>query len=97
MLERDPAKFVAAEPDAGKAKAARTPTRTATAKPAARKTASKRTARKPKAGTALSADLQARIRERAYELWEHDGRPEGRDHAHWQQAEREVGTARADG
>ena len=39
-------------------------------------------------------DLQARIQQRAYELWERDGRPEGRDHAHWQQAEREIGARR---
>ena len=31
-----------------------------------------------------------RIRERAYALWERDGRPEGRHIEHWQQAAREV-------
>ncbi len=28
-----------------------------------------------------------RIRELAYHLWEADGRPEGRDQHHWEQAE----------
>ncbi|MCW2235728.1 DUF2934 domain-containing protein [Azospirillum canadense] len=31
-----------------------------------------------------------RIRERAYALWERDGRPEGRHIDHWQQATREI-------
>ena len=30
------------------------------------------------------------IRERAYALWEKDGRPEGRSLAHWSQAEAEI-------
>ena len=33
------------------------------------------------------------IRERAYAIWEQDGRPEGRSLAHWSQAEAEVGAA----
>ena len=36
-------------------------------------------------------DDKQRIRERAYEIWERDGRPHGRHVAHWVQAEREVG------
>ena len=32
------------------------------------------------------------IRERAYAIWEQDGRPEGRSLAHWSQAEVEIGT-----
>jgi len=32
------------------------------------------------------------IRERAYAIWEQDGRPEGRNLAHWSQAEAEIGT-----
>jgi Protein of unknown function (DUF2934) len=32
------------------------------------------------------------IRERAYTIWEQDGRPEGRSLAHWSQAETEIGT-----
>ena len=32
-----------------------------------------------------------RIRARAYQLWETDGRPDGREQQHWEQACREVG------
>ena len=35
----------------------------------------------------MSATLQDRIRERAYQLWEEDGRPSGRDAVHWALAE----------
>ena len=35
-------------------------------------------------------DDKQRIRERAYELWEREGRPHGRDMDHWVQAERET-------
>jgi hypothetical protein len=35
------------------------------------------------------------IRERAYELWEHEGRPHGRHLDHWIQAERELGSESA--
>lgn len=35
------------------------------------------------------------IRQRAYELWEAEGRPAGRESAHWEQAEREVSEASA--
>lgn len=31
-----------------------------------------------------------RVRARAYELWEREGRPEGRHIAHWLQASREI-------
>jgi hypothetical protein len=37
--------------------------------------------------------MQAReekIRERAYLLWEQGGRPEGREHEHWREAERQI-------
>jgi hypothetical protein len=30
------------------------------------------------------------IRERAYQIWEHEGRPHGKDFEHWLQAEREL-------
>jgi hypothetical protein len=33
---------------------------------------------------------EAEIGRRAYELWEAEGRPEGRDVAHWHQAERDI-------
>jgi hypothetical protein len=40
----------------------------------------------------LRSDLQyqERVRTRAYELWDQEGRPHGRDHVHWQMAEQEV-------
>lgn len=30
------------------------------------------------------------IRQLAYEIWEREGRPEGKESEHWQQAEREI-------
>lgn len=36
------------------------------------------------------ASLEARIRERAYAIWEHEGRPEGREQEHWERAAREI-------
>ena len=37
-----------------------------------------------------AGDEKQRIRERAYELWEREGRPQGRHLDHWVQAERET-------
>lgn len=37
-------------------------------------------------------DSQERVRRRAYELWEAEGRRHGRDLAHWLQAESELGS-----
>lgn len=34
--------------------------------------------------------MDDRIRARAYEIWEREGRPEGREHRHWDQARREI-------
>ncbi len=39
---------------------------------------------------------EQRIRDRAYDLWEREARPEGRAHTHWEQAEREAGASEAD-
>jgi hypothetical protein len=36
------------------------------------------------------ADLTERIRQRAYAIWEHEGRPQGCDLTHWLRAEHEV-------
>lgn len=36
-------------------------------------------------------DIEQRIRQRAYELWEEDGRPEGREGEHWERARFLVG------
>ena len=95
MLEKAPAKSVAAKRATDKAQATKDPVEAAARKGAGRRTTASRTAvRKTAAGNAHGIDLQALIRQRAYELWERDGRPEGRDDAHWQQAEREVGAAR---
>jgi Protein of unknown function (DUF2934) len=33
------------------------------------------------------------IRERAYAIWEEEGRPDGRDLDHWRRAEEEIGLA----
>jgi Protein of unknown function (DUF2934) len=35
-------------------------------------------------------DREEMIRQRAYRIWEEEGRPEGRDRLHWDQAAREV-------
>jgi hypothetical protein len=73
-----------AKPKASKAKASDAPkaagTRTAASKTAA--------SRRPK------EDVRARIQRRAYELWESEGRPEGREQTHWLQAEREIARTR---
>ena len=36
--------------------------------------------------------MEDRVRERAYALWEKDGRPDGRSDEYWQQAQSEVDT-----
>jgi Protein of unknown function (DUF2934) len=33
---------------------------------------------------------EERVRKRAYEIWEEEGRPEGRDLDHWNRAKQEV-------
>lgn len=37
----------------------------------------------------IDPNLMARIRQRAYEIWEDEGRPEGRSRIHWVRAEAE--------
>jgi Protein of unknown function (DUF2934) len=44
----------------------------------------------------MSEQKEQAIRERAYALWEQDGRPEGRSLAHWSQAEAEIAVATLD-
>jgi hypothetical protein len=39
----------------------------------------------------MTEDREAKIRRRAHELWEEQGKPEGRETEFWHQAEREVG------
>jgi hypothetical protein len=82
MLEKNEAEAGAAKPEQGKAKAARTtPTRSVAGKGAASKQ--------------HKGSVQERIQRRAYELWETEGRPEGRERAHWHQAELEITRARS--
>ena len=38
----------------------------------------------------MADDRAKRIAERAYQLWEQEGRPEGRDREHWMEAERSL-------
>ena len=38
----------------------------------------------------MDGDRERRIRERAYEIWEREGRPEGREAEHWERAEAEI-------
>jgi len=38
----------------------------------------------------MSADLEERIRERAYAIWQEAGCPQGCDQDHWLRAEREL-------
>ncbi|SEM90145.1 Protein of unknown function [Sphingomonas gellani] len=38
----------------------------------------------------MTDDRAARIRERAYQIWQTEGEPHGRDAEHWQQAEQEA-------
>jgi hypothetical protein len=40
-----------------------------------------------------SGDLAGQIRTRAYQIWEGEGRPQGRDEAHWLRAESEIRAA----
>ncbi|TPI10967.1 DUF2934 domain-containing protein [Mesorhizobium sp. B4-1-3] len=35
-------------------------------------------------------DREERIRQRAHEIWEREGRPEGRQQEHWDQAVQEI-------
>jgi hypothetical protein len=44
-------------------------------------------------GDTMQADKYETIRRRAYEIWERNGRPEGRDDAHWREAEAELAAA----
>jgi hypothetical protein len=37
----------------------------------------------------IDPNLMARIQQRAYEIWENEGRPEGRARIHWLRAEAE--------
>lgn len=47
-------------------------------------------AKAPTASAAVSSDLEDEVRGRAYELYEQDGRQDGRDQEYWLRAEAEV-------
>ena len=81
MLERT-ARSAAAKPKAA----------TATA-PKAKTTVIKAAAGNPAAKRRID-EMREYIQRRAYELWESEGRPAGRDQAHWLQAEREIARVR---
>ena len=38
----------------------------------------------------MSGDREERVRQRAHELWEQAGRPEGQQERHWEQAFQEI-------
>ena len=42
-------------------------------------------------------DTDERVRERAYQLWEAEGKPEGQDFEHWMRAREEIETMPKDG
>jgi len=42
----------------------------------------------------MSGERERNIRERAYAIWEKEGRPDGKSVDHWLQAEREIGNER---
>jgi hypothetical protein len=39
----------------------------------------------------MGQDWDDRIRKRAHEIWEQEGRPHGKEREHWERAERDVG------
>jgi len=43
----------------------------------------------------MSDDREQLLQQRAYAIWETEGYPDGRDRAHWEQAERELSAAQA--
>ena len=44
----------------------------------------------------MDADQEDRIRQRAHQLWEEQGRPEGMHDQHWEQARSEMGGGGSD-
>lgn len=48
----------------------------------------------PPAATTPAASPAVTVAERAYQIWQARGRPNGQDVEHWLQAEREIGAAR---
>ena len=87
MLEKRMAESAEAKPQGNADAAARS--KATVTKPSSRTANSK-----PAVAKRREDDMRERIQRRAYELWEREGRPEGRDHANWLQAEREIARAR---
>ena len=82
MLERRNIRSAAAKPKATAAAAPKAKTSAGARLPAASR------------GKRRIDEMQEYIQRRAYELWESEGRPTGRDQAHWLQAESEIARAR---
>jgi hypothetical protein len=87
MYETDPARSAAPKPT-GKADAA------PKAKATVTRPGSGTAAGKPAGAKRREDNTHERIQLRAYELWENEGRPAGREHANWLQAESEIARAR---
>jgi hypothetical protein len=81
MFEKEQIRSAGAKPKRSKA---------AGASAATKARASRAAGDKPAASARHESDLQQRIQQRAYQLWESEGRPEGREQAHWQEAQREL-------
>jgi hypothetical protein len=74
---------------------AKTPSSNVVRKAGSKAKSSKKSAQAGSAGYSPAIDLAARldedlIRERAYGIWIAEGRPHGRELAHWQRARREL-------
>jgi hypothetical protein len=74
---------------------AKTPSSNVVRKPSSKAKSSKKSALAVSAGHSPAIDLAARldedrIRERAYGIWIAEGRPHGRELAHWQRAHQEL-------
>jgi hypothetical protein len=89
MLEKEPAGSAEAKPKRKAEAAPRVKKKIVTA-PATRTAGSK-----PAAPIRRKENMHEHIQRRAYELWESEGRPAGREHANWLQAESEVARARS--
>jgi hypothetical protein len=50
---------------------------------------------KPAVAKRRENEVHDRIQRRAHELWEREGRPQGRENANWLQAENEIARARS--
>jgi hypothetical protein len=44
----------------------------------------------PKRSIGMSSERKASVEQRAYKIWEEEGRPHGRDQEHWHRAERDL-------